>query len=330
MQRLPFGHNRGMIPYSEIEAASRRINGYARRTPVLTSRQSDELVGAHLYFKAEPFQRTGSFKFRGAFNALAKRAESGNTAGVLTFSSGNHAQALACAGKLLGIPVTVVMPHDAPAIKRAATEGYGAEVILFDRNELTRETLGKEISEARGLDVIHPYDHPDIIAGQGTMAREFLGEVPDLDVLVVCLGGGGLLSGSALAMSTLRPEAKVIGAEPANADDAYRSFKSSELQTVHNPDTIADGARTPSLGKLTWPIVRDHVSDIVTVSEEEIIEATRWIWERLKVAVEPTGALAFAAVRSGRMDVNGKKVGVVMTGGNVDVASLAVLFANSS
>lgn len=316
-----------MIPYSEIEAAARRINGHARRTPVLTSRQTNELVGAQLYFKAEPFQRTGSFKFRGAFNALAKRVEAGNRAGVLTFSSGNHAQALACAGKLLGIPVTVVMPHDAPAIKRAATEGYGAEVILFDRNELTREALGKEISDERGLDVIHPYDHPDIIAGQGTMAREFLGEVPELDALVVCLGGGGLLSGSALAMATLRPEAHVIGAEPANADDAFRSFRSGKLQTVHNPDTIADGARTPSLGKLTWPIVRDHVRDIVTVTEEEIIDATRWIWERLKVVVEPTGALAFAAAKSGRLNISGQKVGIVLTGGNVDIASLTALFA---
>ncbi|MBX3096621.1 MAG: threo-3-hydroxy-L-aspartate ammonia-lyase [Fimbriimonadaceae bacterium] len=315
-----------MVSYADIEEASRRIGGYAVRTPVLTSRQADEDANANLFFKAELFQRTGAFKFRGAFNALAMRAEQGNLTGVLTFSSGNHGQALSRAGQILGIPVTVVMPEDAPQIKIAATRGYGAEIILFDRNELTREALGAELSAERGLDIIHPYDHPDIIAGQGTMAREFLAEVPDLDVLLVCLGGGGLLSGSALTMRALRPQAQVIGVEPELADDAYRSFKSGTLQTVENPDTIADGARTPSLGKLTWPLVRENVNEIVTVSDEAILATTKWIWERMKVAVEPTGALAYAAVRSGKVDVKGQRVGIVLTGGNVDVAALASLF----
>ncbi|MCA8911749.1 MAG: pyridoxal-phosphate dependent enzyme, partial [Planctomycetes bacterium] len=244
-----------------------------------------------------------------------------------TYSSGNHAQAIALAGKLLGIPAVIVMPDDAPAVKLRATRGYGAEVVLYDKHKQTREELGAKLAEERGLTLIPPYDHPHIVAGQGTVALELHEQVPDLDVVLTPCGGGGLLSGCAVATRALRPGCKVIGVEPAAADDATRSFKTGELQTVHNPETVADGARTPSLGQLTFPLIRANVDDMVTVDDAAIIEAMRFIWERMKLVVEPTGAMAYAALHSGALQFSGKRVGVVISGGNVDLDALPKLLA---
>ena len=297
-------------------------------TPVQTSRTVDAQCGASVFFKCENFQRVGAFKFRGAYNAMSRLVHNGGAIpagiswGVLTYSSGNHAQAIALSGKLLGIPNVIVMPDDAPAIKLAATRDYGAEVVTYDKHTTTREALGGRIAAERGLNVIPPYDHPDIIAGQGTVALELHEQAPGLDALLVPCGGGGLLSGCAVATKALNPGCRVIGIEPAAADDATRSFKTGVLQTVHNPETIADGARTPSLGTLTFPLIRQYVDDMLTVDDDAIIAAMRFIWERMKLVVEPTGALAYAALHSGAIKLPGKRVGVVISGGNVDVAAL--------
>lgn len=312
--------------YADVEAAAGRLKGIANRTPVLTSRTFNRLTGASAFFKCENFQRGGAFKFRGAYNALKRIAEAGKATGVLTYSSGNHAQALAMAGGLLGIQTTIIMPSDAPAVKVAATRGYGAEIILYDRSETTREALGRRLSEERGLPIVPPYDHPDVVAGQGTAALELFEETGPLDLLLVCCGGGGLLSGSAIAARALSPRCRVIGVEPAQADDATRSFHSGTLHTVHNPDTIADGARTPSLGKITFPLVRRHVDDMVTVSEESILRAMFFLWERMKLVVEPTGALAAAALLDGTVRAEGKRTGVIISGGNVDLRHALDLF----
>lgn len=312
--------------YADVEAAAGRLKGIANRTPVLTSRTFNRLTGASAFFKCENFQRGGAFKFRGAYNALKRIAETGKATGVLTYSSGNHAQALAMAGGLLGIQATIIMPSDAPAVKVAATRGYGAEIILYDRSETTREALGRRLSEERGLPIVPPYDHPDVVAGQGTAALELFEETGPLDLLLVCCGGGGLLSGSAIAARALSPRCRVIGVEPAQADDATRSFHSGTLHTVHNPDTIADGARTPSLGKITFPLVRRHVDDMVTVSEESILRAMFFLWERMKLVVEPTGALAAAALLDGTVRAEGKRTGVIISGGNVDLRHALDLF----
>ncbi len=309
------------VSFADVEAAATRLDGVAHRTPVMTSRTVEARTRASACFKCENFQRTGAFKFRGAYNALAAMPPDRRRRGVLTYSSGNHAQALALAGRLLEVPVTVVMPHDAPAVKRAATEAYGAEVVLYDREETTREALGQRLAADRGLPIIPPYDHPDVVAGQGTAAKELLDDVGSLDVLLVCCGGGGLLAGSALAAAALAPSCRVIGVEPERADDATRSFRTGRLHTVHNPDTIADGARTPSLGEITFPLIRHYVADMVTVSEDAIREAMLFLWERMKLVVEPTGALAAAALLSGAVEVAGARVGVILSGGNVDVRS---------
>ena len=249
------------VTYEDVAAAAARLEGIARRTPVHTSRTLDERCGARAFLKCESFQRAGAFKFRGAYNALAQLTPQQKARGVLTFSSGNHAAAMALAGGLLGVKVSVVMPDDAPAIKLAATRGYGGEIITYDRTKISREELGRQLAAERALDVIPPYDHPHVIAGQGTAARELIEDVGSLDVLLVCCGGGGLLSGSALAARALSPGCRVIGVEPELADDATRSFKTKTLHSVHNPDTIADGARTPSLGRLTFPLVLRHVDN---------------------------------------------------------------------
>ena len=284
-------------------------------------------TGTSVYFKCENFQRAGAFKFRGAYNALAQLSPKQRRRGVLTYSSGNHAQAVALAGRLLKIPTTIVMPDDAPAVKLAATRGYGAEVVLYNRAEITREELGRQIAEERGLPLIPPYDHPDVVAGQGTAAKELIEAVPDLDWLLVCCGGGGLLSGCAITAKALAPGCRVIGVEPALADDATRSFQTGKLQTVHNPDTIADGARTPSLGQITFPLVMHHVDDMVTVSESAILRAMHFLWERMKLVVEPTGALAAAALLDGVVKASqDSKVGLLISGGNVDVQYAAKLF----
>ena len=315
------------VVLADIEAAAGRILGQAHKTPVLTSSTVDLQTGGSLFFKCENFQRAGAFKFRGAYNALSNLSEVERRRGVLTFSSGNHAQAIALSGRLLNVPTVVVMPNDAPEVKVRATREYGAEVVLYDKHETTRESLGKRISDERGLVTIPPYDHPDVIAGQGTVALELFAETGPLDYLFVCVGGGGLISGCAAAAAALSPGCKVIGVEPAAGDDATRSFKTKTLQTVTNPDTIADGARTPSLGKLTFDMVMTHVHDMVTVTDQELAGTMFYLWERMKIVVEPTGALGAAAALSGRVDLKGKKAGVVISGGNVDMAAIPKLLA---
>lgn len=315
------------VTYPDIEAAAARLAGIANQTPVMTSRTINARTGVSVYFKCENFQRAGAFKFRGAYNALAQVSPEQRQHGVLTYSSGNHAQAVALAGRLLNVPATIVMPDDAPAVKLAATRGYGAEVVLYNRAEITREELGRRIAEERGLPLIPPYDHPEVVAGQGTAAKELIEAVPDLDWLLVCCGGGGLLSGCGIAAKALAPGCRVVGVEPALADDATRSFHTGELQTVHNPDTIADGARTPSLGQITFPLVMRYVDDMVTVSEIAILRAMLFLWERMKLVVEPTGALAAAALLDGVVKPPpGSKVGLLISGGNVDMQYAAKLF----
>jgi threo-3-hydroxy-L-aspartate ammonia-lyase len=308
------------VALTDVRSAAARLDGVAHRTPVHTSRTVDARCSAAVFFKCESFQRGGAFKFRGAYNALSCLSPEQRAAGVLTFSSGNHAQALALAGRLLGVQVVIVMPDDAPRVKLNATREYGGEVILYDKHEATREELGRKIAAERGLTVIPPYDHPDIIAGQGTLALELHQDVPELDVLLAPCGGGGLLSGCAVASKALRPNCRVIGVEPAAADDATRSFKTGVLQTVHNPETVADGARTPSLGKLTFPLIQQHVDDMITIEDEAILQAMRFLWQRMKLVVEPTGALAYAALHSGALKLQGKRIGVIISGGNVDLS----------
>ncbi|MCA8915885.1 MAG: threo-3-hydroxy-L-aspartate ammonia-lyase [Planctomycetes bacterium] len=308
-----------MVGIDDILSAGERLKGLAHVTPVHTSRTVDAHCGASVFFKCENLQRVGAFKFRGAYNALSRLPKG---AGVLTYSSGNHAQAIALAGSLLGISTVIVMPEDAPAVKVTATRGYGGEIVLYEKHRQTREELGAKLAAERGLTLIPPYDHADIIAGQGTVALELHAQAPGLDILLAPCGGGGLLSGCAVATRAVNPGCKVIGVEPATADDATRSFKTGVLQTVKNPETIADGARTPSLGKLTFPIIRELVSDMVTVDDAAIVAAMRFIWERMKLTVEPTGALAYAALHSGTVKFPGKRVGVVISGGNLDLDAL--------
>ncbi|MGK7902376.1 MAG: threo-3-hydroxy-L-aspartate ammonia-lyase [Hormoscilla sp.] len=310
------------VTYANVEAAAIRLTDIAHQTPVLTSRSVNNLTNAQVYFKCENFQRTGSFKFRGAYNALSKLSEAQKSSGVITYSSGNHAQAIALAGQLLEMPTKIIMPQDAPDVKLAATRGYGAEVILYDRAESKREELTKQRAIEDNLIIIPPYDHVDIIAGQGTAAKELITEVGELDLLLVSCGGGGLLSGSAIAASTLSPKCQVIGVEPERADDGVRSFHSQTLQTVENPDTIADGARTPSLGQLTFPLILHYVHDMVAVSEEAIERTMFFLWERLKIVVEPTGALGAAALLEGIIKRPGAKIGIIITGGNVDLKQM--------
>ena len=308
--------------FSDIESAARQIAGAAHRTLIATSRTINERTGAEVFFKCENLQRGGAFKFRGAYNALSRLDASARARGVVTFSSGNHAQAIALAGQLLDIPRVIVMPSDAPAVKRIATEGYGGEVVLYDRDLEDREAIGRRLAEARELTLIPPYDHPHIIAGQGTAARELLDEVGALDYLFVPCGGGGLLSGSAIAARAIAPACKVIGVEPAAGDDATRSFRTRALQTVNNPKTVADGARTPSLGTLTFPLVLEHVTDMTTVDDPTLLRTMFYLWERLKLLVEPTGALGAAAMFQGAPPIRGRRVGVILSGGNVDLTQV--------
>jgi threonine dehydratase len=304
--------------HEDVAAAADRIRGVAHRTPVHTSRTVDERTGARVFFKCENFQRAGAFKFRGAYNALSRLSPEHRKRGVLTYSSGNHAQALALAGRMLGASVTIVMPSDAPSVKIAATRGYGGDVVLYDRRRESREQIGARLAGERGLLVIPPYDHADVVAGQGTVVMELIEETGPLDLLLAPCGGGGLLSGSALAARALAPGCRVVGVEPEKADDATRSFRTRTLQTVSDPDTIADGARTPSLGTITFPLVLDHVDGMVTVSDDAIVSATVFLWNRLKIVVEPTGAMAAAALFEERVPARGLRVGVIVSGGNVD------------
>lgn len=308
------------VGYADVAAAAARGAGIVHRTPVLTSRTVNRRVGAEVFFKCESFQRTGAFKFRGAYNALSRLAEAGERRGVLAVSSGNHAQAIALAAKLLGMRAVAVMPDSAPAVKLAATRDYGAEIVTYDTNLTTREALGERIARERGLVVVPPFDHPDVIAGQGTAAKELFEDAGPLDALFVPCGGGGLISGCAIAAAELAPECRVIGIEPAAGDDATRSFRARTLQTCHNPDTIADGARTHSLGKNTFPLVLRYVQDMATVTDAELLRAMFFLWERMKIVVEPTGALGAAGLFEGRADVRDRRVGVIVSGGNVDLS----------
>jgi threo-3-hydroxy-L-aspartate ammonia-lyase len=314
-----------MVSYADVESAAAQIAGVAHKTPVATSHTIDAETGATFFFKCENLQRAGAFKFRGAYNALSRLNGDERTRGVVTFSSGNHAQAIALAGQILSIPRVIVMPSDAPAVKRIATEAYGGEVVLYDRDREDREAIGRRLAAERGLTLIPPYDHPHIIAGQGTAARELMEEVGSLDLLYCPCGGGGLLSGTAVSTKALAPNCKVIGVEPAAGDDGARSFRTKTLQTVSNPKTVADGARTPSLGALTFPLILQHVSDVTTVDDPTLLRAMFHLWERLKVVVEPTGALGAAAAMYGTStagSVRGKRVGVILSGGNVDLAQV--------
>ncbi|MBO0349394.1 threo-3-hydroxy-L-aspartate ammonia-lyase [Phormidium pseudopriestleyi FRX01] len=313
------------VNYGNIEAAANHLRGVAHKTPVMTSRTVNEMTQNQVFFKCENFQRTGSFKFRGAYNALVQLSKEEKQQGVLAYSSGNHAQAIALASQLLGISATIIMPEDAPEVKQKATREYGAEVILYDKQEISREELAATLSRDRALTVIPPYNRAEVIAGQGTTAKELIEEVGELDTLLVCCGGGGLLSGCAIAAKTLSPGCQVIGVEPANADDAARSFHSKQLHRVHNPDTIADGARTPSLGELTFPLILHYVDDLVTVSELAILQTMFFLWERMKIVVEPTGALAAAALLEGMISLRDRRVGVIISGGNVDVRGISRL-----
>jgi threo-3-hydroxy-L-aspartate ammonia-lyase len=316
------------VTYDDVAAAALRLEGVAHRTPVATSRTFDALTGAEVFFKCENLQRMGAFKFRGAYNALAQLAPEARKRGVVAFSSGNHAQAVALAGELLGIPAVIVMPADAPGVKVAATRAYGAEVVFYDRAAgQSREDVAARIASERGVTVIPPFDHAHVIAGQGTAAMELIEDVGALDDLYVPTGGAGLLSGSAIAATHLSPGIRVIGVEPAEGDDAARSFRTKTLQRVDNPQTIADGARTQSLGSLTFPLVLRHVSDIITVTDAQIVEAMRFLWERMKLVVEPTGALATAGVLSGAIPVRDRRIGIILSGGNVDLKAAAALFA---
>jgi threonine dehydratase len=307
-----------MVTYDDVAAAHERIKPQAHRTPVMTSRQVDELTGANVFFKCENLQRMGAFKFRGAYNALSLLSADEKRRGVLAFSSGNHAQAVALAGQLLNVKTTIVMPGDAPKVKLEATRGYGGEIVTYAKGE-SREALAQKLSEERNLTLVPPFDHPHIVAGQGTAAKELIEDAGALDFLLVPCGGGGLISGCAIAARHLSPACRVIGVEPAAGDDATRSFKEKKLVKIEVPDTIADGARTTSLGTVTFPLVMKYVSDMLTVTDEELVRAMFLLWERMKIVVEPTGALAFAALHANRFAAKGLRVGVILSGGNVDL-----------
>ena len=315
--------------YDDVKAAAERLAGHAHRTPVLRSATADARWGAQFFFKCENFQRMGAFKFRGAFNALCRFDAAQRKAGAIAFSSGNHAQAVALSARLLGMPAVIVMPQDAPAAKLAATRGYGAEVVLYDRFTEDREALTQRLATERGMTLIPPYDHPDVIAGQGTAAKELFEEAGPLDALYVCLGGGGLTGGSALAARALSPECKVYGVEPEAGNDGQQSLRAGRIVHIETPRTIADGAQTQHLGDLTFGIIRRDVTDIRTVTDAQLVEGMRFFAERMKMVVEPTGCLAFAGAVADAPSLQGKKVGVIVSGGNVDLVRYAALLSAS-
>ncbi len=315
------------VSFADVQAAAERLRGVAHRTPVITSESLDARTGAEVYLKAENLQRMGAFKFRGAFNRLAQLDAPARQRGVVAFSSGNHAQGVALAARELGIPATIVMPADAPAAKLAATRGYGAEVVLYDRKTADRNAIATGLASERGATLVPPYDDPAVIAGQGTTALELIEDAGPLDLLLVCLGGGGLLSGCALAATALAPGIKIWGVEPEAGDDWVQSLARNERVTIPVPDTIADGMQTTAPGQLTFPIVRALCAGVVTVSDDEIRDAMRFAFERLKLVVEPSGAAALAALLSGKVDARGRRVGITISGGNVDAATFARLIA---
>jgi threonine dehydratase len=314
--------------FHDVVAASERIKGYAHRTPVMTSRFANEEFGAELFFKCENLQRMGAFKFRGAFNALSKFDEQQRRSGVVAFSSGNHAQAIALSAKLLGVPATIIMPHDAPAAKMAATKGYGGKIVTYDRYKENREEIGRDLARRHGLTLIPPYDHPDIIAGQGTAAKELFEEVGALDAFFVSLGGGGLLSGSALATRALASGCKLYGVEPTSGNDGQRSFRSGTIVHIDTPKTIADGAQTQHLGNITFAIIRRDVDDVLTATDEQLVDCMRFFASRMKLVVEPTGSLGLAAARDMKSELQGKRVGILVSGGNVDMDRFCALLSD--
>ena len=311
------------VEFADVVAAAGRLRGVAHRTPVVTSRTLDARTGASAFLKCENLQRMGAFKFRGAYNRIAQLTPAERARGVVAFSSGNHAQGVALAAQLLGVPATIVMPSDAPAAKVAATREYGAEIVPYDRQTMNRGTIAAQLAAERGAALVPPYDDPAIVAGQGTVALELFEDVPDLDVLLVCTGGGGLLAGCALAASGLRPGAAIYGVEPEAGDDFAQSFASGERVEIPVPVTIADGQQTTSPGELTFPIVKRLCAGILIVSDDELRAAMRFAFERLKLVIEPSGASALAALLFGKLDLRGKRVGVVISGGNVDAARYA-------
>ncbi|MET3620535.1 threo-3-hydroxy-L-aspartate ammonia-lyase [Burkholderia ambifaria] len=316
--------------YDDVAAAAARLEGHAHRTPVMTSRTIDEALGAQVFFKCENLQRMGAFKFRGAFNALSRFDATQRRNGVVAFSSGNHAQAIALSARILGIPATIVMPQDAPAAKMAATRGYGGNVVTYDRYTEDREQIGRELAEKHGLTLVPPYDHADVIAGQGTAAKELFDEVGPLDAVFTPLGGGGLLSGTALATRALSPHAKLYGVEPEAGNDGQLSFRSGSIVHIDTPRTIADGAQTQHLGNLTFPILRRDVDDILTATDAELVDCMRFFATRMKIVVEPTGCLSFAAARRMKDELKGKRVGIVISGGNVDLENFCTLVSASA
>lgn len=315
--------SRELPTYADVVAASERLSGAAHRTPVLTSTTADARAGARVYFKCENYQRMGAFKFRGGYNAIARLTPEQRRAGVVTFSSGNHAQAIALAARLQGVSATIIMPLDAPAAKRAATEGYGGKVVTYDRYKEDREAVAKRLQAETGATLIPPYDHFDVIAGQGTAAKELFDEVGELDYLFVCLGGGGLLSGSLLSAAALSPSCKVYGVEPEAGNDGQQSLRAGHVIPIPTPKSIADGALTTHLGELTFPIIRQHVTDIVTVSDAQLVDAMKFFAERMKMVVEPTGCLGAAAVLNQVVATRDARVGVIISGGNVDLKAYA-------
>lgn len=317
------------LTYDDVRQAAARLAGVAHRTPVLTCRAADTLTGARLFFKCENFQRAGAFKFRGAYNAVALLGDNEKRAGVVTFSSGNHGQALALAAQLLSVRATVVLPHDAPAIKKSAIQEYGGELVVYNRDRENREAIARRLAAERGLTLIPPFDHPHIIAGQGTAAQELYEETGPLDLLIVGLGGGGLLAGSAVSAHHLFPDCRVIGVEPENGNDGQQSLRAGHVVSIALPATIADGARTTHIGEHTFAVMRQYVHDVVTVSDAELIEAMRFVFERMKIVVEPTGALAAAAVLHRKIAIEGKRIGVIISGGNVDAATFNALITGS-
>ncbi|MDR9367303.1 MAG: pyridoxal-phosphate dependent enzyme [Balneolaceae bacterium] len=307
--------------YSDIKEAAKRIQGFAHKTPVLQSSFFNQRTGAELFFKCENFQKVGAFKFRGAFNAISQLTEDDGKKGIITHSSGNHAQAVALASKMNGYKATIVMPENAPIVKVNAVRDYRAEIVFCESTIESRQESTDQIISTTGATFIHPYNNADVIAGQGTSAKELLEEVPDLDIIIAPIGGGGLMSGTAIASKSIKPDIKVLGAEPKLADDAYRSFQAGSIQPVLRTDTIADGLRT-SLGSLTFQIIKDNVDDIVTVTEESIVRDMRRVWERMKIIIEPSCAVPISALLDGEVDISGKKVGIILTGGNVDLENL--------
>ena len=326
------------ITPADIEAAAQRLQGVAHRTPVFTSRTADALTGAQVFFKCENFQRMGAFKFRGAYNALAQFTPEQRRAGVIAFSSGNHAQAIALSARLLGMPSVIVMPQDSPAAKLAATRGYqegqpGSSVVLYDRYTEDREAIGRRLARERGMTLIPPYDHPHVMAGQGTAAWELLQDTAaggPLDLLLVCVGGGGLISGCAVAAHHLSPGIEVIGVEPEAGNDTQQSLALGRIVHIDTPKTIAGGAQTQHSGELTFPVIQRLVSRIVTVSDAQLVQAMHFCAERLKMVIEPTGGLGLAALLQGVVPARGKRVGVIVSGGNVDIARYAALLAGAT